>query len=37
MLDEARRVFGEDCKLIWARENGAEIGRRSAPFEGDKS
>jgi len=29
LLDEFRAVFGSGVKLIWARENGREIGKRS--------
>lgn len=28
MVDELREAFGDDVKVLWASENGAEIGRR---------
>ena len=33
LLDELREAFGPGVKLLWASENGAEIGRKSSgPF-----
>lgn len=29
-VDELRAVFGDGVKLLWASENGREIGRRGA-------
>lgn len=26
MIDEIRAVFGQDCKVLWAREGGYELG-----------
>ena len=33
LLDDLRAEFGPQVKLVWANENGAEIGRKSpGPF-----
>lgn len=31
IIDELREVFGPDVKLVWAEENGREIGQRELP------
>lgn len=31
IIDELREVFGPDVKLVWAEENGREIGTRELP------
>jgi hypothetical protein len=31
IIDELREVFGPDVKLVWAEENGREVGRREVP------
>lgn len=31
MVDEARKVFGEGVKVLWAKENGIELGTPPDP------
>ena len=30
-LDRTREIFGQDCSMVWASENGNEIGKKPNP------